>query len=89
MRLSAEWTTLADEKIMEYLQEHKSGTPTKMASHENIHFSRSYLHKRCDVLVDYGLLEDYGNAVFVLADKGERYLAGELNLNELEPDEEA
>jgi prolyl-tRNA synthetase len=26
--------------------------------------------------------EDYGNAVFVLTEKGERYLAGELNLDE-------
>ncbi|RKS81367.1 hypothetical protein BDK61_0646 [Haloarcula quadrata] len=88
MRLSAEWTTLADERILEYLQEHKSGTPTKMANHPNIHFSRSYLHKRCDVLVEKSLIADYGNAVFVLTDEGEAYLAGELNLNELEPDGE-
>ena len=87
MRLSAEWTTLADERILEYLQKSKSGTPTKMANHENIHFSRSYLSKRCKVLVNYGLIEDYGNAVFVLTDRGEAYLAGELNLNGLEPDE--
>lgn len=87
MRLSAEWTTLADERILEYLRKSKSGTPTKMANHENIHFSRSYLSKRCKVLVDYGLIEDYGNAVFVLTDRGEAYLAGELNLNGLESDE--
>ena len=86
MRLSAEWTTLADERILEYLQKSKSGTPTKMTNHENIHFSRSYLSKRCKVLVNYGLIEDYGNAVFVLTDRGEAYLAGELNLNGLEPD---
>ena len=58
-----------------------------MANHENIHFSRSYLSKRCKVLVDYGLIEDNGNAVFVLTDRGEAYLADELNLNGLESDE--
>ena len=83
MRLSAEWITLADERILEYLRKSKSGTPTKMADHENVHFSRSYLSKRCKVLVDYGLIEDYGNAVFVLTDRGKAYLAGELNLNGL------
>jgi hypothetical protein len=57
MRLSAEWTTLADEKIMEFLQDHKSRDPTKMANHENIHFSRSYLSKRCKVLVEHGLID--------------------------------
>lgn len=86
MRLSAEWTTLADERILEYLKEHKSGTPTKMANHDNIHFSRSYLHKRCKLLADYGLIEDYGNAVYVLSEKGEQYLAGELDATILEED---
>ena len=84
MRLSAEWTTLADERILEYLRENQSGTPTKMAKHNNIHFSRSYLHKRCTILSEYGLIKDYGNAVFVLSDTGREYLAGDLDANQLE-----
>jgi len=59
-----------------------------MAKHDNIHFSRSYLHKRCKLLSEYGLIKDYGNAVFVLSSKGREYLAGELNGNHLEPVED-
>ncbi|SEN19010.1 hypothetical protein SAMN05216388_100216 [Halorientalis persicus] len=88
MRLPAEWFTQVDDRILEYLQEHKSGSPTQMAKHENIHFTRSYVHKRCKILADYGLIEDYGNGVYIITDEGEAYLAGELNLNELEPDDE-
>lgn len=87
MRLSAEWTTLADERILEYLQEHESGTPTEMAKHANIHFSRSYLHKRCKLLSEYGLIRDYGNGVYIITEEGGRYLAGELDASELESGE--
>mgnify|MGYP000093604441 CR=1 FL=1 len=86
MRLSAEWSTLADERVIEFLQEHKSGSPTQMAKHENIHFTRSYVHKRCKILADYGLIEDYGNGVYIITDEGKEYLDGDLDAQNLEKD---
>lgn len=86
MRLTAEWMTLADDKILEYLKEHETGTPKRMEDSGLVRFSRSYITQRCKKLVDYGLLRHLGNGVYVISDTGEGYLEGEIDAQELEPD---
>jgi Mn-dependent DtxR family transcriptional regulator len=86
MRLSADWMTLADERILEYLSENETGTPKRMADSGLVRFSRSYVTQRCKKLVDYGLLRHYGNGVYALTDRGKQYLEGELDAEDLEPD---
>lgn len=88
MRKSADWMTIADDRILEYLAEHESGTPSEMASTDGMRFSRSYLHQRCDVLEDYGLVRHLGNGVHIITTEGEQYLNSELDAGSLKPDDE-
>lgn len=88
MRLSADWMVLADERILEFLDEHEVGTAKEMADSSTVRFSRSYITQRCGKLVDYGLLRHLGNGVFVITEAGEEYLEGELDAEKLEPDGE-
>lgn len=76
--------TIADDRILEYLSEHESGTPSEMAKVDTMRFSRSYLHQRCDVLEEYGLVRHLGNGVHILTTEGEQYLNGELDTGILE-----
>lgn len=79
----------ADDRILEYLSEHETGTPKKMADSGNVRFSRSYITQRCKKLLDFGLIRHLGNGVYIITDEGQQYLDGELDAAELEPDEEA
>jgi predicted transcriptional regulator len=88
MRRSADWMVLADERILEYLAEHEAGTPKEMADSDLVRFSRSYITQRCKKLLDYGLVRQLGNGVYLITDKGEDYLSGELDAWELGMDEE-
>lgn len=77
--------TLADDRILEYLREHESGTPKEMRDSGFVRFSNSYIGQRCRKLVDYGLLRHLGNGVYVITETGEDYLSGELDTGEIEP----
>jgi predicted transcriptional regulator len=89
MRLSAEWMVAADDRILEYLSENETGTPKQMADSGNVRFSRSYITQRCKKLLDFGLIRHLGNGVYIITDEGQRYLDGDLDAAELEPDEKA
>ena len=86
MRKSAEWMSIADERILEYLNEHESGTPTGMSNDKYVRFSRSHIHQRCQKLERYGLITFLGNGVYVLSDRGEQYLNRELDAEKLHPE---
>ncbi|MFA9516570.1 MarR family transcriptional regulator [Halopenitus sp. H-Gu1] len=77
---------LADERILEFLDEHEVGTAKEMAESNTVRFSRSYITQRSGKLVDYGLIRLLGNGVFVITEVGEQYLEGELDAQELESD---
>lgn len=84
MRLSADWMTLADERILEYLDEEGPQTPTRLAADDRIGFSRPHINTRCQKLTRYGLAETLGNGVYRITDEGTQYLAGELDTRTLE-----
>lgn len=84
MRKSAEWMVLADDRILEYLRENESGTPKEMEDSGLVRFSSQYIGQRCKKLVDYGLARHLGNGVYIITDKGENYLDGKLDADELE-----
>jgi len=79
MRYSGDWMTLVDDRILEYVRENGSGSPTEMQKNAPIRYSRPYVHKRCKELTKRGLLEHLGNGVYVITDDGEAYLDGELD----------
>jgi len=71
--------TLVDDRVLEYIQENESGSPTKMKNEGPIRYSRQYVHKRCKKLAEEGLLRHLGNGVYVITDQGEAYLDGRLD----------
>lgn len=85
MRLDAEWMSRADDRILEYLSEWGPDTPKQMAEDGRVRFSRQHINARCKKLVPYQLLVHLGNGVYDITEKGEQYLAGELDVRELEP----
>lgn len=89
-RYSADWMTLADERILEAFYEVEVGTPTEISKADYVTVSPSQISRRCKVLMEYGLLKRHGRGVYSLTDLGVDYLQGDLDASELEPvDEEA
>lgn len=84
MRLSAEWMSIADDRILEFLQEEGPRTPMKISQDGRVRFSRQHINMRCKQLAEYGLLQNLGNGVYAITDRGEAYLAGDCDANELE-----
>ena len=74
--------TLVDDRVLEYLREHDSGTPTKMKREGPINYSRAYVDRRCKRLAKEGLVKHFGNGVYVITDDGEAYLDGRLDTQE-------
>jgi predicted transcriptional regulator len=87
MRYSGDWMVLADDRILEYIRENESGRPTAMSRSGAVRYSRQYVHDRCKKLVEHGLLKHFGNGVYVITERGERYLDGEIDTHEERPDE--
>ncbi|MUV87806.1 MarR family transcriptional regulator [Natronomonas sp. CBA1123] len=79
MRRSAEWMVLCDERILEYLSEKESGTPSEMANSGFVRWTRSYISQRAKKLVEHGLLKHLGNGVYIITDEGEAYLDEEYD----------
>jgi predicted transcriptional regulator len=86
MRYSADWMTIADERILEYLSTTETSAPKKMADSGDVRFSRQYIGERCRKLADYKMVQHLGNGVYRITETGERYLEGELDAMELESD---
>lgn len=89
MRKPAGWMTKADERILEFLQEEGNHQPSHMAhlmpdEGADLDFHRNYLGRRCRELANAGLLVNIGNGVYTITDKGEAFLAGELDAATLE-----
>ncbi|WP_251327945.1 phage repressor protein [Haloplanus pelagicus] len=79
MRHSGDWMTLVDDRVLEFIRENESGSPTEMMEEGPIHYSRQHIARRCRKLADEGLLRHLGNGVYVLTDDGEAYLDGTLD----------
>ena len=79
MRYAGEWMSAADDRILEYLSENESGSPTKMKREGPIRYSRVQVHRRCKILAEKGLVNDLGNGVYMITEDGEAYLEGRLD----------
>lgn len=78
--------TIVDDRILEYISEKEHGSPTEMKENGPIRYSRGYISQRCKKLVEHGLLKAVGNGVYVITDRGEKYLEGELDTHVDQPD---
>jgi len=82
MRYSGDWMTLVDDRILEYLRENETGSPTEMKNEGPINYSSPYIGRRAKRLAEEGLTRHLGNAVYTITDDGEAYLDGRLDTQE-------
>lgn len=82
MRKSGKWMSIVDDRVLEYISEHEHGSPKKMKEDGPIRYSRQYIAERCRELEKHGLIKNVGNAVYVITDRGEAYLEGEVDTYE-------
>ena len=88
MRQPGDWMQLpTDERILEALD--SSGmilSPAVIA--RNIDRSREEVTRRLSDLVKYGLASRVERGYYEITDLGEQYLEGDLDADDLEPDED-
>lgn len=83
MRKSADWMTIWDDRILEILSDSGPNSPTPLSEHEYIHVNKSTVSRRLRKLKDHGLVMALGNGVYSITSKGQEYLDGELNAEDL------
>ena len=79
--------TIVDDRVLEFIRENGHGSPTEMMENGPIRYSRAYISRRCKELADHRLLKPVGNGVYIITDRGEAYLDGELDTHEDAPDD--
>ena len=79
MRHSGDWMALVDDRVLEYLSENETGSPTEMMNEGPIRYSSQYIGRRCKKLKEEGLVRHLGNGVYMITDDGEAYLEGRLD----------
>jgi predicted transcriptional regulator len=73
-----------DNRILELLNETDIKlTPFVVA--ENIDYNRQYVNRRMRILATNELVENTGDGLYRITDRGRQYLTGELDKDDLEP----
>ncbi|AUV82891.1 winged helix-turn-helix domain-containing protein [Salinigranum rubrum] len=83
MRLSANWMSIADDRILEFLHEEGPRSPSKIHEDGRVRFSRQHINMRCKKLEEYDLVQNLGNGVYSITEQGREYLEGDIDANEL------
>lgn len=82
MRPRVDWMTQADERVLEFLhQKDIVASPTVIAA--NIDYTQEYISLRCRKLTNAGLLQRVDASNYRVTDLGERFLAGDVDAEEL------
>jgi len=85
VRQSADWQVLLDDRILEVFQEEEESegeaffTPTELAKHPRINYSRQYVSERFRKLADHGLLQQISGNSYRMTEAGRAYLRGEYD----------
>lgn len=87
MRKSGRWMVLVDDRILEALDEEGFMTPSDLSDLQSLRYSAQHIGDRCRTLAKHGLVENVGNGVYRITERGEKYLQGEINTSEDLPDE--
>ena len=87
MRRSGAWMTIWDDRILEIARDEDSVSPKMLDDTGLIRVTKQQISRRLRKLADRGLLLDLGNGVYVITERGEGYLNGEISTYEDEQDE--
>lgn len=89
MRRHAEWITIADEGVLEFLREEPPRQPKQITTElaeRGVAYDDKYIGRRCLKLAEYGLLRNLGNGIYSITEEGTDYLDGKINAEELTAD---
>jgi Mn-dependent DtxR family transcriptional regulator len=75
--------TLWDDRLMEVIRKKGPSSAGELVDHQYIHVSKSTISRRLNKLADYELLDRLPNGVYRLTEKGENYLDGKLDAEQL------
>lgn len=84
MRYSGTWLTPADEALLERLRGGGPATPAELAAADDLDYGRTFVEQRCSLLAGRGRFVVYADGRYRLTDRGEAYLDGALDPDELE-----
>lgn len=79
--------TIWDDRILEIARNEDSVSPSKVAESEYVRVSRQHISTRMKKLAEHGLLQPLEHGVYIITERGERYLDGEISTYENEVDE--
>lgn len=79
------WMSPVHYEILGFFENHDIEASPKVIS-ANIDYDRQYVSKEAGTLVDSGLLRKH-SGLYELSDRGRAYLSGELDADDLDPDE--
>lgn len=82
-----EWMSPVHYEILKFFDKHDIWISARGLS-KNIDYHRSYVSDECKTLVKAGVLRKDGT-IYSLSDKGRLFLAGDLDADDLEPNEPA
>ncbi|NKE35027.1 hypothetical protein GWG54_04185 [Natronococcus sp. JC468] len=82
---STEWMDPVDEELLRLLRDEDVFMPDQLA--EEVEPRAPHVAYRCRELTKYGLATKHAMGMYGISDLGERYLAGEVDPSELEPDD--
>ena len=87
MRPRIDWMTRSDDRILEFLDD-KGIVASASVIAVNIEYNPNYISRRCRRLAEAGLIQRIDSSNYRLTDFGDRYLAGEIDSDELEIDDD-
>ena len=82
MRPRVEWMNQTDDRILELLAESDLILSPAVTA-INLDYSRNWVSRRMGKLEDAGLLEQVKSGYYRITEKGEKYLEGELEADDM------
>jgi repressor of nif and glnA expression len=71
--------TIWDDRILEIARGEESVSPKELEETGYFDVSRTQISRRLRKLNEHGLVQHLGNGVYVITDRGEQYLDGEIS----------
>jgi len=79
--------TIWDDRILELARERDSVSPKELDESGYFQVSKQQISRRLSKLREHGLVKHLGNGVYIITERGEKYLDGEISTYEDEPDD--
>lgn len=80
---SGTWLTPADEAILEWLRDHGPASVDELVTADALDYRRAFVEERCSLLAGRDRLVVFSGGRYWLTGRGEAYLAGALEPDEL------